>query len=144
MQSTTCKDRRLIVARFDEGEDLLKSLVKCAEKNDIRSGYFTLIGGLKELRCGIYSKGEHKEFCKTTDDTFEVLPTGGNITMQEGKVLVHCHVMVADEGGVYGGHLMEGSIIYPFAEVYMQEIDTVIERKFDERLNLWLIDPVSK
>jgi len=144
MKSIVCKDKRIIVARFDEGEDLLKSLTECAEENDIRSGYFTLIGGLREFRYSIYVEGSRKEFCKTTDNTFEVLPSGGNITMQEGKVLIHCHVMAASEDGVYGGHLMEGSIIYPFAEVFMQEIEPVIERRFDEGLNLWPIDPAPK
>ena len=65
MQSTVCREKRLIVARFDEGEDLLASLKECVAANEIRSGYFTLVGGLKELVYSIYMKGERHEFRKT-------------------------------------------------------------------------------
>jgi len=136
----TCKETRLIVARFDEGEDLLNSLTKCAVENDIRSGWFNLIGGLRELTYSIYEKGRRREFKKTTDNCFEILQSGGNITMQEGKILVHCHVMAAGVEEVFGGHLMEGSKIYPFAEVFIHEVNPVIDRKFDKKLNLWPID----
>lgn len=141
MQSTVRREKRLIVARFDEGEDLLASLKRCVAENDIRSGHFTLIGGLRELVYSIYMKGERREFRKTTDDTFEVLLSGGNITMQEGEALVHCHVLAASDEGVYGGHLMDGSEVYPFAEVFIQEIDPPIERRLNEKLGLWEIKP---
>ncbi|MFH1829586.1 MAG: DUF296 domain-containing protein [Pseudomonadota bacterium] len=141
MESTVTKPGRLIVARFDEGEDLLNSLKKCAEDNGIKSAYFGLIGGLKELSYGLYEKGAHRNVRKTPKDCFELLPTFGNVTMKQGDIIVHAHIMVAAEGELYGGHLMEGSKIYPFAEVFMQETEVLLERKYDDKLKLWAIKP---
>jgi predicted DNA-binding protein with PD1-like motif len=61
--------------------------------------------------------------------------------MKEGDLLIHAHITIADEEGLaFGGHLLEGCKIYPFAEVMIQEINTVIHRQFDPKTNLWPIN----
>ena len=64
-----------------------------------------------------------------------------NITVKEDEVMIHAHLTAADEhdGTSFGGHLMEGSIVFPFAEVYIQEFDSIIEREFNPKINLWPI-----
>lgn len=140
MQYKQCSTKRTIVARLDTGDDLLLSLTKIAEENNIRAGWFSVIGGLKKLSYGLFEHGNyHNVIREAKKCCFELLPTGGNITMKEGKIFVHCHIVASDEdeGTSAGGHLMEGSIVYPTAEVYMQEVDAGIDRTFDPSSKFW-------
>ncbi len=141
MESKVCNPKRTIFARFDEGEDLLGSLVECVRGNEVRSGMFNFIGGLKRVSYGLYYKGERKEFKRDATECFEILSGTGNITVKEDEVMIHAHLTAADEddGTSFGGHLMEGSIVFPFAEVYIQEFDSIIEREFNPKINLWPI-----
>lgn len=139
MESIVCKPKRIVFARFDEGDDLLLCLKKCAVEHGIRSGWFDLIGALKKISYGLYINGEHRKVSKRAENCFEILSAFGNITQKEGDVLVHAHLAVSDENDrpAFGGHLLEGCEIYPFAEVVIQEIDTVIHRRYDKKINLW-------
>lgn len=142
MKNTICAPKKMIFARFDEGDDLLLFLKRCAEEHNIRSGWFNLIGGLKELAYGLYEKGEYRNIRKTAKHCFEILPTFGNITQKDGNTFIHAHIIASDEqeGTACGGHLIEGCKIYPFAEVVMQEIDVVIDRAYDPKTNLWPVN----
>ena len=141
MEYRECAGVRTIFARFDEGEDLILALKKCAADNEIKSGWFSVIGGLKEFAYGLYEGGEYRKIKKSASHCFELLPTFGNITMKEGEILIHAHIALADEseGAMFGGHLMEGCKVYPFAEVVMQEVDIEIGRAYDPAKNLWPI-----
>jgi predicted DNA-binding protein with PD1-like motif len=131
--------KKTIIARLDEGEDLFCALKECAEKNNIKCGWFSAIGGLKVFTYGLYENGEYRKISKRAKHCFELLPTFGNITLKEGGVLIHAHVNASDEdqGISCGGHLMEGSIIFPFAEVVIQECEGTVDRAFDKKTNLW-------
>jgi len=128
-----------VAARLDAGDDLLLSLKKMAEENNIKAGYFTVIGGLKKIACGLYEEGKYKNIVKEARHCFELLSAAGNITIKEGGVLVHSHIFATDEeeGMGFGGHLMEGTVVSPFVEVFMQEVDIEIGRTFDPQTNLW-------
>jgi len=140
MQFKQCKIKRTFVVRLDAGEDILKTLTKMAEENGIKAGTFSLIGGLKKLSCGLFDNGVYHNIIKEAKKyCFELLPTGGNITMKEGKIFVHCHIIAANEedGTATGGHLLEGTIVYPTAEVVMQELDADIDRAYDAESKFW-------
>lgn len=139
MQYISTNSKKVVMARFDEGEDLLKTLKECAEKNNIKCGWFSIIGGLKIFTYGLYEAGEYRKISIKAKHCFELLPTFGNITLKGGDTLIHAHINASDEekGASYGGHLMEGSIIYPFAEVVMQECEGQVNRIFDKKTNLW-------
>jgi predicted DNA-binding protein with PD1-like motif len=140
MESKVCKPKKLIVARLDAGEDLLLSLQKLAEERDVKGGWFSVIGGVKRLAYGLFENGTYHNIVREAKRCcFELLPTAGNISVKEGKTFAHCHIIASDEeeGKAFGGHLIEGSIVYPVAEVYMQECDVVIKRIFDSNTKFW-------
>lgn len=138
METVVTKPKRLIVARFDKGEDLILTLKKCAKENKINAGYFSVIGGLKEFAFGLYEDKKYRNVRMTAKHCFELLATVGNISIKEGDVLIHAHIAACDEDGhALGGHLIEGSTVYPFAEVFIQECDANIDRAFDPTTNLW-------
>ena len=130
----------MIVARFDAGEDLLISLQKLAELHGVKGGFFSAIGGLKRFSYGLFEHGNYHNIVKEAKKCcFELLPTFGNISIKEGKTFAHCHIIASNEedGATFGGHLLEGTIIYPVVEVYMQECDAEINRTFDPQTKFW-------
>lgn len=141
MEYASTNSKRTVIARFDEGEDLLKSLQACVEENNIKCGWFNIIGALKVATYGLYENGGRRKISKEAKQCFEILSTIGNITLKEGQPMIHAHINLSDEdqGASFGGHLMEGSIIYPLAEVVIQECEDAVERVFDEKTNLWLM-----
>lgn len=141
MDHRICSPKRTVVARFDDGDDLLLSLTKCAEENGIKAGSFSLIGALKRFNFGLYAGGQHRSVVREAKNCFEVVSAAGNIFLKEGKVMIHAHVACADEdeGAVFGGHLLKDSIVYPMAEAFIWEYDAVIERAYDAKTNLWPI-----
>lgn len=139
MESKISSPKRLIIARFDEGDDLVLSLKQCATLHNIKAGWLSGIGALKEISFGLYANKAHRSIKREADHCFEIISLSGNISIKEGELLVHAHITVADdkEGCAFGGHLLEGSKVYPFAEVFIQECDADIRRVLDERINLW-------
>jgi predicted DNA-binding protein with PD1-like motif len=131
--------RRFFV-RFRKDEDLLNGIYEVIRREGIKSGSVYLIGGLKKVSYGLYLGGEYKRMEK--EGGFELLPSHGNITEKDGEPFVHLHISVADcnEGGrVWGGHAMEGCIVFPLAEVMIEEFDTTIPRVFEPDINLWAV-----
>ena len=142
MESTTCNIIKTVFARFDEGEDLIITLKALAEKHAIKTGFFSFIGGLKTLKFGLLEdSGKYREIEMHARHCIELLPTFGNVTQKEGKTLIHAHIVASEEekGIAMGGHLLEGSIICPFAEVIMHETDKTIDRGYDPKSMLWKI-----
>ncbi|MFA4830303.1 MAG: DUF296 domain-containing protein, partial [Thermodesulfovibrionales bacterium] len=48
MKYQTGKTGRVVVARFEDHEDVLANLVNIAKKENIRAGIFYIIGGMRE------------------------------------------------------------------------------------------------
>ena len=140
MESAATSPKRIVIARIDAGEDLLLFLQKLAEEHDVKAGWFSVIGGLKKFSFGLFEHGSYHNIVKEAKRCcFELLPTFGNISIKEGRTFVHCHIIASDEenGAAFGGHLMEGTIVYPTAEVYMQECSTQVNRIFDPQTKFW-------
>lgn len=136
---------RVIVARLKPGSDLLLSLRDIAVKEGVEAGVILsgvgLLGEARLRNC----KSLPEEFPITDlNRTYlsfhrplEVLSLSGNITMAEGSLLVHAHATLShvegDEIGVIGGHLIEGCIIFGFAEIILMELEDVkMEKNYDE------------
>jgi len=73
----------------------------------------------------------------TFEKPLEILAISGNITEVEGKLRVHAHIILSYVEGygikVVGGHLLEGCIIFGFAEVFIIEMEDVeMKKEFDE------------
>jgi len=135
----------VIVARLKPGCDLLHSLQRIVEEKGIRAA--VVLSGV-----GLLSRAELRN-CKTLPDKFpitdqnrsfqsfdrplEILGVSGNVSMAEGKPLVHVHVTlsyVEDERiVVVGGHVTEGCAVFGFAEVFLLELTGIeMVKVFDE------------
>ena len=139
------KSGKVFVARMKSGNDLLRALNNLLEEHNIKAG--VILSGVGLLRraglrnCKSLPKeypitDENRSYMEITNP-LEILTLSGNISEVEGKSWVHAHVTLSyidgEEIHVVGGHLIEGCIIFGFAEVIIMELKDIDMRKtFDE------------
>jgi len=136
---------RVIVARLKPGSDLLGSLQEIVASEGVKAGVFLsgvgLLGEARLRNC----KSLPEEYPITDENRtylsfnrpLEILSLSGNITVAEGIPLVHAHVTLShvggDEIGIIGGHLIEGCVIFGFAEIILMELEDIeMEKNYDE------------
>jgi hypothetical protein len=131
---------RIMVYRLFEGEDLLETIRKRLEECEIRAGFFTFIGSLRNVVLGYYRNGKY-EYVKM-DGPLEIASGMGNIAVgEDGAVMIHAHVVVSDERcNTFGGHLCKDSRVGATAELTAVEgLDLDVRRCLDEKTKLNLL-----
>ena len=139
MNQTESKTVRTIFIRLDENDDLLNTVKAKAEENQIRAGFFFLIGTVKRAVLGFYKEGIYKPI--QVAGPLEIVSCMGNISIREdGELIVHAHIAVGnEEGEMFGGHLLPGCIVDVTGELVLVETpDANLNRTFNKKLNLYL------
>lgn len=112
--------------RLTPGQDLKQELLAFAARHDLRAAaILTCVGSLTDVCL---------RFANRPDGTprrghFEIVGLVGTLIAAGG----HLHLAVADESGVmFGGHLLDGCLVYTTAEVVLAELGDV---QFTRRLD---------
>ena len=131
---------RVFLERLPTGGDLLEEISKFIRKNNIEKGIVKAIGAVSEAKIGYYNQEEGEYEYIKFNQHLEIVSLLGNISILDGKPMVHAHIALADdEGRTFGGHLAEGTTIFA-TELYVEEITGEKKiRKEDEEtgLTLW-------
>lgn len=93
MKYQTGEVGRVVVARFEDGEDILGSVVEIARKEDIRSAVFHLVGGIRQGRVVVGPEREElppMPVWKEIGESHELLGTG-TIFWQGDEPKIHFH-----------------------------------------------------
>jgi uncharacterized protein len=70
----------------------------------------------------------------------EVLSLIGDVTIEQGTLEVHAHIVVGKQDGTaHGGHLLEGHV-FPTLELILAESPQYLTRRRDIETGLALID----
>jgi len=146
---------RVIVVRLPMGCDLLRSLEELAEGHGIKSGVI-LSGAASLSRAVLRNLKVFPDSFPITDqvrvftlkeEPMEVLSLSGNIAEKEGKVFVHGHITISSgeqDGLAYGGHLVEGCIVYSTAEIIIAELRGIqLLRLHNEQTKSHELSPVQ-
>jgi predicted DNA-binding protein with PD1-like motif len=139
MQVTVTPGRK-IIGRLAKGEDLLAALENCAWQHGITLGEVQAIGAVSQARVGYYHQAERKYYFLDFAQPLEILSLTGNISLKDGKPMVHAHVTLSDsEGRACGGHLATGTLAFA-CEFTIQEYQsaTPLERQMDDPTGLFL------
>jgi len=129
----------VLVVKLEKGEDLLEALSSIVKKENIKAGFFTGIGALNKVKMGIFVEGKYKEI--NMEGELEIVSLLGNVSLKEGKPFVHAHIIVSRrDGAAFGGHLLPGSIISVTCEIFLVKLKEPLERSFDEKLKLYLLN----
>lgn len=128
-----------LMLRIDRGEEILASVQKACEENNIRLGAVSAIGAVDHAVVGLYRVEEHAYHSNTLDGEMELTALVGNVTTKDGKLYLHLHATLADEAGhAFGGHLNEARISGT-CEMVIQKLDGEVGRTVDPQtgLNIW-------
>lgn len=128
---------RVVVARFEDRDDVLANLVEMARKEQIRAGVFYLVGGMRDGK--IVVGPEKDEFppvpvWKRLGEVHEVVGFG-TIFWQGDDPRVHFHGAFGKKDMVKVGCLREESETFLVLEAVVIEIDGVAAER--------VLDPVS-
>lgn len=128
-----------LIVRLKHDADLVQSITELAKNKRIEAASFTAIGALKRVRLGYYDQGSHEYLEIKIDSPCEMASCVGNVSLKEGKLFVHAHVVLSnEEGETKAGHLLEGIVFV--AEVHLRQLEgRKLERRYDEvtGLSLW-------
>jgi len=132
-----------LMGSIPHGADLLQSLTKIAVDNNITLGRVEAIGAVQKACIGFYDQSTKTYDHVKLEAPLEILNLTGNISIKDGKPMVHAHVTLSDhQGKAIGGHLFEGTTV--FACEWLIEVFTGPElvRKLDDKtgLTLWSKD----
>ncbi len=127
--------------RLDSGDEVIESLEKFAESEHVQSASFDGLGSLQHARIGHFDfQNTHKYEFHDYHEDLEVLSAIGNITLLNGKPLVHIHLSLSRRDcSQLGGHADRGCVVN-LLEIQLTKMETVFHRKKDAKLGLNLID----
>ena len=107
------KPKRSFIGKLTYDADLLEELTGVCEKEGIRLGCVQAIGAVKKARVGFYDQQQRKYCFLEIDENLEITNLIGNISIRDGKPMVHAHITLSDsKGRSFGGHLSDGTIIF--------------------------------
>ena len=142
MKYQTGKAGRVIVARFEDGEDILGNIIHIAKKEHIRSAVVYLVGGIKK---GNVVVGPEKEelppepIWRKIQESHEVLAIG-TIFCQEEEPKLHLHGAFGKRDTVLVGCLRGTSETFLVIEAILLEIEGIkAQRALDETSGLTLL-----
>ncbi len=134
------KAGRCWIGRLPFKGDLLASLEAFAVEKQVQAGWVNVIGAVEKAVTGFYDQEKREYNHLQFDEELEIVSCMGNISMREGRPAAHLHITLGDNRGrLFGGHLVQGTIVFA-GEFFMQELQGPrLNRSFDEDtgLPLW-------
>lgn len=117
--------------RLKPGQDLKTEIERFVTKAGIKAGFIiTCVAGLEQATLRMAGAMPDKQDIRTYKGDYELTSLVGTVSTNG----VHLHMSISDkEGQSFGGHLKEGTIIHPTAEIVIGENEsTVYTRELDE------------
>ncbi|MBM4140960.1 MAG: DUF296 domain-containing protein [Nitrospira sp.] len=136
------KTGRVVVARFEDSEDVLGNITHIAKKENIRNAALYLIGGLRQGKIVVGPEREEippTPVWKELDESHEVLGIG-TIFWQGDEPKIHFHGAFGKKDMVKVGCLREKSETFLVLEAVIVEIEGInAQREFDPASGLTLL-----
>ncbi len=136
------KPGRVIVAKFDDNDDVLGNLTDIAKKENIRAGVFHLVGGMREGRIVVGPETEDlppKPVWKELGESHELIGLG-TIFWLDDEPKIHLHGAFGKKDMVKVGCLRENSETFLVLEAVIMELDGInAVRELDPAIGMPLL-----
>ncbi|MEJ6951215.1 PPC domain-containing DNA-binding protein [Natronospora cellulosivora (SeqCode)] len=127
------------VIRMDKGEEIISTLKKFCEENQISLGRVSGIGAVNKASIGLFETKTKEYHSLELSGDHEITSLSGNISKMDGEVYLHLHANLADSSyNTKGGHLSQ-AFISATGEFIVEEIEGELDRKFSEEIGLNLL-----
>lgn len=117
--------------RLTPGNALKTEIENVVKAKNIKAGFIvTCVGGLSQASMRMAGALPDKQDIRTYKGDFEITSLVGTVSVNG----VHLHMAISDkEGQSFGGHLKEGTILHPTAEIVIGEDENATyTRELDE------------
>jgi predicted DNA-binding protein with PD1-like motif len=136
------KTGRIVVARFEDGENILENIVYIAKKENIRCAVFYLVGGIRQGRIVVGPEEEKlppKPVWKNIGESHEILGVG-TVFPEGNEPKIHLHGAFGKKEMVKVGCLRGASETFLVIEAIITEIVGIeARRELDEVSGLSLL-----
>lgn len=133
------QQKKYFMGSFPCGTDLLEGLTGICEQENITLGRVEAIGAVQKACYGFYNQKSREYRFIEKNEELEILKCSGNISINNGKPMVHAHIVLSDEkGNACGGHLAKGTIVFASEFLIQSFGGAELIREFDEGTNLRL------
>ena len=133
---------RIVVAKFDDHDDVLKNLNEIAKKENIRNAVFWLVGGMREGKIVVGPETDElppKPVWKELGESHELLGIG-TIFWFEDEPKIHLHGAFGKKDMLKIGCLRENAETFLVLEAIIMEIDGVdAVREIDPEIGMPLL-----
>jgi len=122
---------KTIIFRLKPGADLKSSIEKVIHQHTIKAGFIiTCVGGLEQATVRMAGAKPDSQDTRTFKEDLEIVSLVGTISVNG----THLHMSFSSKNGiVQGGHLKEGTIIHPTAEIVIGVEENVeLTREMDD------------
>lgn len=123
---------KTIAVRLKPGSDLKESIQRLVAAYKIEAGFvLTCVGGLSQATVRMAGAKPDSQDVRTFTEDLEIVSLVGTVSTNG----CHLHLSFSNsEGQVQGGHLKEGTLIDPTAEIVIGYTENLVfEREFDEQ-----------
>ncbi len=116
---------RVIVSRFDQGEDFLEGLKTLVKNETVKNGWFQILGGLRRssLVTGPIEPVMPPEPVWEDVDGARETVGSGTIFWNEGEPVIHLHAGLGHHGKTTIGCIRKNTTVYLLLEVIIFEIE---------------------
>ncbi len=138
----TIQPNRVVMGKLPHGGDLLKELTLVCEEEKVSLGTIAAIGAVQKANIGFYDQQERTYRFTEFDRPLEIAALTGNISMRDGKPMVHAHLTLADDkSACFAGHLGPGTTVFACEFVITACDGPAFVREYDEQtgLPLWTL-----
>jgi len=134
------KFKNRVIVRIDSGEEIVTTLKQICENLNIKLATVTGIGATDNATIGLYNLKTRKYQSTEFLGDHEIALLCGNISTMGGNIYLHLHANLCNKDyKSYGGHL-NSAIVSATFECIINIIDGEINRVFDEKIGLNLLD----
>ena len=115
---------RVILARFDQGDDLLEGLKELVRKEDLRACWFQILGGLRQA--GVVTGPKEptmppEPVWAEVDGAREVAGTG-SVFWEGDEPRIHLHAAMGHDGETMTACIRKNTKVYLVLEVILFEL----------------------
>lgn len=143
IQTKPLTKNKTYMGRLPHGADLLDALTQICIENDITLGKIEAIGAVKNACIGFYDQTQKVYEYVEYKSPMEILNLMGNVSLKDGKPIVHAHITLSDhDGHAHGGHLAKGTTVFACEYLIEAFSGDSLNRGFDQTtgLPLWAKD----
>ncbi|WP_282920082.1 PPC domain-containing DNA-binding protein [Ignavigranum ruoffiae] len=128
-----------IVLRVQRGEELLTSIHKVAEAENISLASVTGIGACDEVKLGFYQLSTHEYNESVYQEDLELTSLVGNITEKDQAYYGHFHATFGrEDNSVIGGHLVSARVSVT-GEIIIHCLPGQVNRQADQETGINLL-----